>query len=271
MITDINIPELTPYRIRNEVQLLRYNEPREGIFICESGKVIRRALDAGYEPISFVIASRHLRSGAFPFPEYEKLSAPVYTAEDEVLSALAGYKLTGGMLCAMQRKPLPDAASLCMGKRRIAVLEDIENPTNIGAIFRSAAALGMEAVLLTEDCADPFYRRAARVSMGTVFQIPWSRIGKKTLTTFLHAQGFSIASMALKDTSVGIDDPELKKEQKLAVVLGNEEQGLSEETIEESDYVVKIPMSAGVDSLNVAAAGAVVFWELSSEKRADRR
>lgn len=261
-ITDTGIPELEFYRVRNEVQLLRYYEPKEGVFVCESEKVIRRALEAGYVPLSFVIADRHIESGAFPFHNFPEWDGNVFTAGDEVLSSLVGYKLTGGMLSAMKRRSLPPAASLCEGKRRLAVLEDIENPTNVGAIFRSAAALGIEAVLLTKGCADPFYRRAARVSMGTVFRIPWTYLEEEGVASFLHRQGFSAAALALSERAINIGASVLKKEPRLALILGNEDRGLSEETLAGCDHIVKIPMAEGVDSLNVAAASAVAFWEL---------
>ncbi|MCD8300352.1 MAG: RNA methyltransferase [Clostridiales bacterium] len=255
----------------SEVHLLRYYEPEPGIFLAESPKVICRALDAGYEPLSLVIEKHHLRGDNAQEIMERCGDVRVYTAELEVLSQLIGFKLTSGMLCAMRRRTLPDLNTVCEGTSRIAVLEDITNPTNVGAIFRSAAALNMDAVLLTRDCSDPLYRRAIRVSMGTVFQIPWTFFGKKTSwpedgMAFLHEAGFKTAAMALRDDSISPDDTGLKAEEKLAVVLGAEGEGLAAETIADCDYTVRIPMSHGVDSLNVAAASAVAFWELGKIK-----
>ena len=250
-IKDFAAPELDVYARTSEVQLLRYYEPEPGIFIAESPKVIERALNAGYQPISFLVEHKDL----------------VYTAEYELLVKLTGFALTRGMLCSMRRNPLPSVEEICRNASRIAVLENVVNPTNIGAIFRSAAALHMDAVLLTSGCSDPLYRRAARVSMGTVFQIPWTYFDKKTVwpqdgMQILQNLGFKTAAMALRDDSVGIDDKALRSEEKLAVILGTEGDGLASQTIADCDYTVKIPMSHGVDSLNVAAASAVAFWEL---------
>ncbi len=265
-IKDFAAPELDVYARLSEVQLLRYYEPEPGIFIAESPKVIERALNAGYQPISFLVEYKGLEGEArtLPgrFPE-----VPVYTAEYELLVKLTGFALTRGMLCAMRRNPLPSVEEICRNASRIAVLENVVNPTNIGAIFRSAAALHMDAVLLTGGCSDPLYRRAARVSMGTVFQIPWTYFDKKTAWSqegieILRSLGFKTAAMALRDDSVGIDDKTLQSEEKLAVILGTEGDGLASQTIADCDYTVKIPMSHGVDSLNVAAASAVAFWEL---------
>lgn len=265
-ITDFNAPELDAYARVSELQLLRYYEPKPGLFIGESPKVIERALNAGYEPVSFLVEHRNLKGEASEllsrFPEL-----PVYTAEYEVLTKLTGYALTRGILCLMKRKSLPSVKEVCKNARRIAILENVVNPTNVGAIFRSAAALHMDAVLLTPGCSDPLYRRAARVSMGTVFQIPWTFFDKKISwpekgMEILRDLGFKTAAMALCDDSVGIDAPELLKEEKLAVILGTEGDGLAAQTIADCDYTVKIPMSHGVDSLNVAAASAVAFWEL---------
>lgn len=265
-ITDFNAPELDAYARVSELQLLRYYEPKPGLFIGESPKVIERALNAGYEPVSFLVEHRDLKGEASEllsrFPEL-----PVYTAEYEVLTKLTGYALTRGILCLMKRKSLPSVKEVCKNARRIAILENVVNPTNVGAIFRSAAALHMDAVLLTPGCSDPLYRRAARVSMGTVFQIPWTFFDKKISwpekgMEILRDLGFKTAAMALCDDSVGIDAPELLKEEKLAVILGTEGDGLAAQTIADCDYTVKIPMSHGVDSLNVAAASAVAFWEL---------
>lgn len=265
-IKDFAAPELDVYARTSEVQLLRYYEPEPGFFIAESPKVIERALHAGYQPVSFLVEHKDLeREAGAILKKYPDV--PVYTAEYEVLVKLTGFALTRGMLCAMRRNPLPLAEEICRNASRIAVLENVVNPTNIGAIFRSAAALHMDAVLLTGGCSDPLYRRAARVSMGTVFQIPWTYFDKKTAwpgegMQLLKNMGFKTAAMALRDDSVGIDNQTLQAEEKLAIVLGTEGDGLSSQTIADCDYTVKIPMSHGVDSLNVAAASAVAFWEL---------
>ena len=265
-IDDFNAPELDVYARLSEVQLLRYYEPEPGIFVAESPKVIQRAINAGYRPISFLIQHKDLEKEGKEilesFPE-----VPVYTAEYEVLVKLTGFALTRGMLCALRRRELPSVEELCKDARRIAILENVVNPTNIGAIFRSAAALHMDAVLLTQGCCDPLYRRSARVSMGTVFQIPWTYFDKHTVwpetgMEKLKELGFKTVAMALRDDSVSIDDPELLAEEKLAIILGTEGDGLANETIADCDYTVKIPMSHEVDSLNVAAASAVAFWEL---------
>lgn len=270
-ITDFDAPELDVYARLSEPQLLHYGEPEPGLFIAESPRVIGRALDAGYAPVSFLAERKELRG-----PEREVLSRcgdiPVYTADEEVLKKLTGFSLTRGMLCAMRRAALPPAGVLCEKARTVAVLESVVNPANVGAIFRSAAALGIDAVLLTPGCSDPLYRRAARVSMGTVFQIPWTFFSKKEQwpeqgMEFLRKQGFKTAAMALSEDSVGIDDPRLGQEEKLAVVLGTEGDGLSPETIGACDYTVRIPMTRGVDSLNVAAASAVAFWQLGRGRK----
>lgn len=266
-ITDFLTPELDIYARHSEAQLLHYYEPAEGIFITESPKVIERALDAGYEPISMLLEPKHI------YGEAKELIArcpdtPVYTAELDILTKLTGFQLTRGALCAMRRKKLPPVELICSNARRIAVLENVVNPTNVGAIFRSAAALNMDAVLLTPACSDPLYRRASRVSMGTVFQIPWTYIGTKDHSwsehglKVLNTLGFKTAAMALNDQSVSIDDRALAHEEKLAVILGTEGDGLAASTIAKCDYTVKIPMTHGVDSLNVAAASAVAFWQL---------
>ena len=265
-INDFSAPELDIYARTSEVQLLRYNEPAPGFFIAESPKVIERACSAGYEPLSFLVEHKDLEGEAKEllerFPEI-----PVYTAEYETLVKMTGYALARGMLCVMRRRALSSIEEICQNARRIAILENVVNPTNIGAIFRSAAALHMDAVLLTGGCSDPLYRRASRVSMGTVFQIPWTYFDKKTAwpgegMQLLKNMGFKTAAMALRDDSVGIDNQTLQAEEKLAIVLGTEGDGLSSQTIADCDYTVKIPMSHGVDSLNVAAASAVAFWEL---------
>ena len=265
-IKDFAAPELDVYARTSEVQLLRYYEPEPGIFIAESPKVIERALNAGYQPISFLVEHKDLEGEAQEILK-QYPDVPVYTAEYELLVKLTGFALTRGMLCSMRRTPLPSVEEICRNASRIAVLENVVNPTNIGAIFRSAAALHMDAVLLTGGCSDPLYRRAARVSMGTVFQIPWTYFDKKTVwpqdgMKILQKLGFKTAAMALCDDSVGIDDKALRSEEKLAVILGTEGDGLASQTIADCDYTVKIPMSHGVDSLNVAAASAVAFWEL---------
>jgi tRNA G18 (ribose-2'-O)-methylase SpoU len=260
-ITDFSAPELDIYARMTENQLLNRAEPDKGIFIAESPKVIERALDAGFTPVSFLVEKRHLMTQA------KELIArcndvPVFTAEFDILTQLTGFKLTRGMLCAMRRPALSSVENVCEGARRIAVLYDVVNPTNVGAIFRSAAALNMDAVLLTDACSNPLYRRAIRVSMGTVFQIPWTFLDGRGIEV-LHELGFCTAAMALSDDSLSIDDKRFLSMEKLAVILGTEGDGLSAETISECDYTVRIPMSHGVDSLNVAAASAVAFWQLS--------
>ncbi len=267
-ITDFSDPRLDVYARLTEAQLLNRHSLREGLFIAESPLVIGRALDAGYEPVSFLMERRHIEGQA-----RELLSrcpdVPVFTAEFDVLTQLTGFQLTRGTLCAMRRKMLPTAEEICAGARRVVILESVMNPTNVGAIFRSAAALHMDAVLLTPGCSNPLYRRSARVSMGTVFQIPWTYLGdgmadwpEKGMER-LSAMGFKTAAMALRDDSVSIDDARLMAEEKLAILLGTEGDGLSDTTIAGCDYTVRIPMSHGVDSLNVAAASAVAFWQLS--------
>ena len=259
-ITDFHAPELDVFARLTEAQLLNRFEPKKGMFIAESPKVIQRALAAGCRPVSLLVERSHCNQEAM-----EAIEAcgdvPVFTAELPILTQLTGFQLTRGMLCAMYRKPLPSVDAVLDGAGRIAVLEDVMNPTNMGAIFRSAAALGMDAVLLTPACTDPLYRRSARVSMGTVFQVPWTYLDGDWQEK-LKALGFKTAAMALTDDSVSIDDPALAKETKLAIVLGTEGDGLAKTTISGCDYTVKIPMYHGVDSLNVAAASAVAFWEL---------
>ena len=270
-ITNFEFPELDVYARLNESQLLHFNEPNPGIFIAESPKVIERALNAGYHPISFLIEKKEIGAQEEEiFSRWE--SVPVYTAEFEVLKQLTGFGLTRGMLCAMERLSSKSVEEVCKNARRIAVLENVVNPTNVGAIFRSAAALNMDAVLLTPACSDPLYRRAARVSMGTVFQVPWTFFDKKKVSwpdggiQLLKEMGFQTAAMALTDDSVSIDDKNLMAEEKLAIVLGTEGEGLVKRTIATCDYTVKIPMMHGVDSLNVAAASAVAFWQLGMAK-----
>ncbi len=260
-ITDISSPELDCYARLSEVQLRRYYEPEPGLLIAESPKVIMRALNAEYEPVSLLLERNHVTGEAREIID-RCGDIPVFTADAEVLTSLTGFSLTRGALCAMRRRVLPDVETVCSGAHRIAVLEHVVNPTNVGAIFRSAAALNMDAVLLTADCSDPLYRRAARVSMGTVFQIPWTYLGSEIQIGHLHELGFKTAAMALREDAVGIEDPRLAAEEKLAIVLGTEGEGLADSTIAGCDYTVCIPMSHGVDSLNVAAASAVVFWQL---------
>lgn len=267
-IKDFNAPELDLYARLSEVQLLRYYEPKEGIFIAESPKVIGRALDAGCVPISMLAEQKQMEREAKEILE-RCPDVPIYTAEFSVLTRLTGFPLTRGMLCAMHRPKLLSVEEICAGARRIAILENVVNPTNVGAIFRSAAALHMDAILLTSGCSDPLYRRAARVSMGTVFQIPWTKFPKHQPWPYeglslLKEMSFRTAAMALSEDSVSIDNPKLMEEEKLAIILGTEGDGLAAQTIADCDYTVKIPMSHGVDSLNVAAASAVAFWQLGN-------
>jgi len=268
-ISNFSAPELDVYARLTEVQLLNREYPEKGLFIAESPIVIERALDAGYVPVSFLVEKRHIETQARELllrcPD-----VPVYTAEFDVLTQLTGFQLTRGMLCAMRRKPLPSVEEICYNAKRIAILENVVNPTNVGAIFRSAAALNMDAVLLTPACSNPLYRRAIRVSMGTVFQVPWTFIGGEADgwpeqgIAQLKALGFKSAAMALSDDSVSIRDPRLLEEEKLAIILGTEGDGLAASTIAGCDYTVRIPMAHGVDSLNVAAASAVAFFQLGN-------
>ena len=265
-ITDFHAPELDIFARKTEAQLLNKDHPEEGMFIAESPKVIERALNAGYTPVAVLVEKKQIEGeAASVLARCDEI--PVYTAEFDVLAQLTGFKLTRGMLCAMRRRGLPEVEKVCQNAKKVAVLENVMNPTNVGAIFRSAAALNMDAVLLTGGCSNPLYRRASRVSMGTVFQIPWTYFDKKTVwpsqwIAQLQNIGFKTVAMALRNDSVEIDDPELKRQEKLAIILGTEGEGLLAETMEACDYTVKIPMSHGVDSLNVAAASAVAFWEL---------
>ncbi len=267
-ITDFDAPELDVYARTTENQLVNRHEPQKGMFIAESPLVIERALNAGYKPVSMLVEKKHIQTHAKNIIERCN-DIPVYTAEFDVLTKLTGFKLTRGMLCAMYRKELTSVKDICNDANRIAILENVVNPTNVGAIFRSAAALGMDAVILTHGCSDPLYRRAIRVSMGTVFQIPWTYMDNDLVwpdsgIDYLHDIGFKLSAMALNDNSLRIDDKKLLSEQKLAIVLGTEGEGLLTDTIERCDYTVKIPMAHGVDSLNVAAASAVAFWQLGS-------
>ncbi len=291
-VTDMKMPELRVYACRTETPLLRCFEPEPGVFVTETPKVIERALDNGYVPFSFLAETRYLRrwmdrrtcdlgdisSDAEENPHAAHVrkviarceGVPVYTADQEFLRDLLGYPLPGGLLCAMRRRSLPSLEDVCRGARRIAVLEDVTNPTNVGTVFRSAAALGMDAVILTPSCSDPLYRRTDRVSMGTVFQVPWTYFDKKIpypqgAFDKLCEWGFKTAAMVLRKDSVGIDDKDLRSEKRLALVLGSEGEGLEEETIRRCDYRVCIPMAHGVDSLNVAEAATIAFWELGGK------
>ena len=271
-IQDFEAPELDVYARLTENQLVNRADPAKGMFIAESPKVIMRALDAGCVPVSVLMEKRQLKAEGEALEAVRTCSSihksiPVYVAEFEVLTKLTGFQLTRGMLCAMYRPKLQTPQEICRDARRIAVLENVVNPTNVGAIFRSAAALNMDAVLLTPACSDPLYRRAIRVSMGTVFQIPWTYIGEKAADwpkdmEQLRQMGFQTVAMALREDSLGIDDKRLHAVDKLAILLGTEGEGLADETLAQCDYTVRIPMSHGVDSLNVAAASAVAFYEL---------
>ena len=271
-ITDFEAPELDIYARLTEGQLLNRHETEKGIFIAESPRVIERALDAGYVPISLLLEQKHIDGQAKNIIDRCQ-DVPVYTAEFDVLTRLTGFKLTRGALCAMRRPKLPTVKEVCEGTHRIAILENIMNPTNVGAIFRSAAALNIDAVLLTPSSSNPLYRRAIRVSMGTVFQVPWTFIGNEDSEynwpergiALLKEMGFKTAAMALNDDSISIDDPQLMSEDRLAIILGTEGDGLAVKTIADCDYTVKIPMSHGADSLNVAATSAVALWELGKK------
>ena len=266
-VTDLAAPELDVYARLTEAQLRNRLEPDKGVFIAESPKVIATALDAGYEPLSLLMERRHIEGDAQPILA-RCGEIPVYTAERETLARLTGFELTRGVLCAMRRPALPSVAEVCTGARRIAVLENVMNPTNVGAIFRCAAALGMDAVLLTQQGSDPLYRRASRVSMGNVFLVPWTYLPEEgDWTGTLREMGFVTAAMALRQDSLRLDDPRLLGAEKLAVVLGTEGDGLADGTIAQCDYTVMIPMTHGVDSLNVAAASAVAFYQLGLQCR----
>lgn len=269
-LSDFLDPQLDIYARLTEGQLKNRAELEKGMFIAESPNVIHRALDAGYEPVSMLMERRHVDGQAKQIID-RCGDIPIYTSELDVLTQLTGFQLTRGVLCAMRRKPLRSAEEVCADAKRIAVLENVVNPTNVGAIFRSAAALNIDAVLLTPACCDPLYRRSVRVSMGTVFQIPWAQIGAEVDDwpdyglRVLRAMGFKTVAMALRGDSCSIDDPKLNAEDKLAIILGTEGEGLANDTIAACDYTVKIPMSHGVDSLNVAAASAVAFWQLGNK------
>ena len=263
-INKSNTDILQVFVLMSEPQLLHYFEPAEGLFIAESPKVIERALNGGYEPYALLMEHKDIEG------QMKELlcrcgDAPVYTAEFDEITAITGFKLIRGALCAFRRRALPTAEELCKNARRIAVLENVVNPTNIGAIFRSAAALGFDAVALTPSCSDPLFRRSVRVSMGTVFQLPWTymRSGSPDYVSHLRELGFVTAAMALRKDTVSIRDPRLTSAEKLAVILGTEGDGLKDSTIDACDHTIKIPMAHGVDSLNVAAASAVAFWQLT--------
>lgn len=263
-ITDFLATELDVYARLSEVQLLNREFPEKGMFIAESPKVIERALDAGYEPVSCLMEKRHIEGEGKQILARIK-DVPIFCAEFDVLTQLTGFKLTRGMLCAMKRKPLLEVKEICKNKSRIVILDKVMNPTNVGAIIRSAAALGMDAVILTAGCSDPLYRRAVRVSMGTVFQIDWTFLNDDSLDEIKNL-GFKTVAMALKNNSLSINDPVLMNENKLAIIMGTEGDGLSDKTISDCDFTVKIPMYHGVDSLNVAAASAVAFYQLGNKR-----
>ncbi len=263
-ITNFSAPELDIYSRKTENQLLNREHPEDGIFIAESPKVVARALDAGYAPVSVLVEDRHVDGEARQILDRVG-KVPVYTAPFDVLTRLTGFQLTRGVLCAMHRKTLPGLEQVVKGAARVAVLENVMNPTNVGAIFRSAAALGMDAVLLTPGSSNPLYRRAIRVSMGTVFQVPWT-FAPENWQEMLRELGFATAALALREDTLSIRDERLSKEPKLALVLGTEGDGLADSTITDCDYTVKIPMTHGVDSLNVAAASAVAFFQLGNNK-----
>lgn len=277
-ITDISVPELDVYSRLSEPQLLHFHEPETGLFIAETSMVVERALDAGYEPISMLIDTDVLTKLTALISRCPDI--PVYVGDSSVLASLTGFKLTRGILCCMRRRELPTLTAVCEGARRIVVLEDVMNPINVGSIFRSAAALGIDGVLLTSGCSDPLYRRALRVGMGTPFMVPWTYLptgraddaesesdaspaDRRTLNSILHELGFRTVAMALTEASVRLDDPHIRAEERLAIVMGTEGDGLAHSTISECDYTVMIPMKHGVDSLNVAAASAVAFYELT--------
>lgn len=261
-ITDFAAPELDVYARATENQLVNRADPANALFIAESPLVIGRALDAGCQPVSFLMEPQHISGKGAEILARCDADIPVYTAPLEILTQLTGFHLTRGMLCAMRRPALPSVAEVCTGARRIAVLENVMNPTNVGAIFRCAAALGMDAILLTTEGSDPLYRRASRVSMGNVFLVPWTYLPEGDWTAALHDLGFTTAAMALREDSLRLDDPRLLSAERLAVVLGTEGDGLADGTIAQCDHTVMIPMTHGVDSLNVAAAAAVAFYQL---------
>lgn len=266
-INSLSEERLAVYTSLSENQIKHIYEPEQGLFIAESPVVIERALDAGYEPESVLTDNSHIKEIMELFNEkYAGAGLDIYLADDSVLDKIKGFEMTRGALCAFKRKQLANIQDVCRGVTRIAVMEEVQNPTNVGAIFRSAAAMGIEAVLLTSGCADPLYRRAVRVSMGNVFLVPWTIAeADRNIAGELKKLGFTTLAMALKDNTVSIDNPVLKKCERLAIFLGTESEGLMDSTIEACDYTVKIPMREGVDSLNVAAASAVAFWELGKK------
>lgn len=262
-INSLDNDELNIYSKLTEKELLHINEPHDGIFIAESPKVILRALDAGYEPISILSLDPDISKEPLVDKVLKRCeNIPIYIGSESILRELTGFNLTRGMLCAMKRKANPSAVSICSSSKRLAVLEAVVNPTNLGAIIRSAAALNIDGIIFTHDCADPLYRRCIRVSMGNVFLVPWTILPDTDLIDFLHNQNFKTVAMALEDRSVTINELKFDKDEKIAILLGNEGTGLKNESIQKSDYIVKIPMANGVDSLNVAAASALAFWEL---------
>lgn len=262
-IKDFSAPQLDVYARLSEGQLLNRHEPEQGMFIAESPRVIERALDSGCVPVSILLEKKHIEGQGKEIIR-RCGDIPVFTAEFDILTQLTGFKLTRGMLCAMRRPKLKTVYEVCEGARRIVVLENVMNPTNLGAIFRSAAALNMDGILLTPASSNPLYRRSIRVSMGTVFQIPWAFLKEENGIEELRNIGFTTVAMALKEEAVRIDAPQLMREEKLAIVLGTEGDGLATGTIAQCDYTVRIPMAHGVDSLNVAAASAVAFWQLGN-------
>lgn len=271
-ITDINDSSLDAYVRLTGAQLKNRLEPDKGIFIAESPKVIETALSEGYEPISLLTDERLINGAVKGIIDMLPQDTPVYSAERDLLTSITGYELTRGALCAMKRKPLPTLHDVCKHAKRIAIFEEIADSTNIGALFRSAAALGVDAILVTPTCCDPLCRRSIRVSMGTVFQIPWTRIGESSHDwpdnmTLVQELGFKTCAMALRNNTVDIDDDELRSEEKLAIILGTEGTGLTPKTIDMCDFTVKIPMWHGVDSLNVGAAGAIAFWEFTKKSK----
>lgn len=266
-ITSLSHPGVEIFASLTDAQLRNKLDPQNGIFIAESPKVITTALDAGYSPLALLCEPRHIKGDASGIIRRNP-EMPVYTGSRELLSSLTGYTLTRGVLCAMKRRPLPSPSEICRQARRIAVIDSVTDTTNIGAIFRSAAALGIDGIMLTPTSCDPLNRRAVRVSMGSVFLVPWTWLNGDTGINALRDYGFKTVAMALTDNSVSIDDPALTKEPRLAIILGTEGDGLAKTTIAEADYVARIPMSHGVDSLNVAAASAVAFWQLRASNSA---
>ena len=259
-ITSLDDPRVSPFSRLTEAQLRMELEPENGLFIAESPKVIRVALNAGWQPMALLCERKHIEGDARDIIERLSPRVPIYTGSRELLTQLTGYTLTRGVLCAMHRRPFPTLEEILKGARRVVVIEAVTDTTNIGAIFRAAAALGIDAVLLTRDTCDPLNRRAVRVSMGSVFLVPWTWLDVPISS--LHEYGFRTVAMALTDQSIPLDDARLKTEPRLAIIMGTEGDGLPQQTISEADYTVRIPMAHGVDSLNVASAAAVAFWEL---------